>query len=355
MTKRERVFNAIMHKEGDRIPKGELCIEPGLANRLLGKAYPSDYQHYERDLKVRELLDIDLINLGDWPSEELGADKDGNRRLRSAYGEEYIIAGKSKHIIKPPLEDIEDADRYRVPDIRNVSGRLISEFVSTTDLFVFAQIGGPVSMLNEMFGMEDYLVYCMTNTKEMGIIGEKVMEYEVAKAKLFLDHDAHAILLADDMAYNTGTFLPPHIMEEIVYPLHKQAVKEIKKYKNVPVFLHTDGDIRKVMDNIVDCGFDGIQSIQPSAGMDIAWVKKNYGDNLCLMGNIDLDYIMSYAPIAEVEETVKRTIDIAAPGGGYILSTCNTLIDAIPPENALAMYRIGNGYGVYSKLTNLDN
>ena len=56
---------------------------------------------------------------------------------------------------------------------------------------------------------------------------------------------------------------------------------------------------------------------------------------------------MTFAPPQEVADVVRRTIDIAAPGGGYILATCNTLIDAIPDENALAMYETAQEYGSY--------
>lgn len=347
MTKRERVLNAFQHKEGDRIPKGETWIDGSLANKLLRSKYPLDYQYYERDKDVRELLNIDLINLGDWPSEKIGVDEKGNEIFHSLYGYEFAFSGKSKHITKPPLENIEDADKYQAPDIKKVSGKIITDFKNKTDLFVMGQVGGPVSMLDEMFPMEDYLVYCLTNTKEIKILGEKVMEFEIAKAKLFLDSGADAIFFADDIAFNSGTLLPPHIMDEIVFPFYPYFVKAIKKHKNVPVIFHSDGDLRKVMDKIVGAGFDGIQSLQPSANMDIAQVKKEYGDALCLMGNIDLDYIMTFATPKEVEDMVKRTIDIAAPGGGFILSTCNTFIDAIPPENALAMYQTGHTYGVY--------
>lgn len=347
MTRKERVSNAIRHKESDRVPKGEIWIEGSLANRLLNSSYPVDYQSYERDRKVREFLDIDLINLGDWPSEEIGTDEAGNRKYRSIYGYEYVNSGKSRHITRPPIDDIENAGLYRVPDIKRVSGKIIEEFAATTDFFLFGQIGGPVSMLDEMFPMEDFMVYCLTNTNEMRTLGEKVMEYEIGKAKLFIDSGADAILMADDIAFNSGVFLPPHIMEELVYPLHKAALEEIKRHKNVPVFFHSDGNLNKVMNKIAGSGFDGLQSLQPSAGMDIAQIKKGFGDALCLMGNIDLDYVMTYASPQEVEEVVKRTIDAAAPGGGYILSTCNSLIDAVTAENTLAMYRTAQKYGKY--------
>jgi len=344
VTKRERVRKALRHEEAERVPKGELCIEAGIANRLLGASYPADYQHYERDRRVRELLNIDIVNLGDWPEEDIGRDDRGRRIFRSIYGYDYVYSGLSKHIIRPPVADIRDAQRYRTPDIRRVSGEIITRFARETDLFVLAQIGGPVSMLDEMFPMEDYLVYCMENTREMRLIGERVMQFEIAKARLFLEAGAEAVIIADDIAFDNGAFLPPDIMEELVYPFYEAAIKEIQAFRDVPVLFHSDGDLRKMLDRLVECGFQGLQSLQPSAGMDMGEIKRRYGDALCLMGNIDLNYVMTFAPPEEVAEVVRRTIDVAAPGGGFILSTCNTLIDAIPVENALAMYRTADSY-----------
>jgi len=132
-------------------------------------------------------------------------------------------------------------------------------------------------------------------------------------------------------------------MRELVYPLYRIALAEIKRHKDVPVVMHSDGDLRLCLGELADCGFDGLHSIQPSAGMDIAEVKRGYGDRLCLFGNIDLDWVMTMASPEEVEKVTRQTIEKAAPGGGYVLATCNTLIDAIPEANALAMYRCMDG------------
>lgn len=343
ITKRERMRAAFAHMEPDRVPRGELCIESGIANRLLGIELPADYQHFDRDLAVRQLLGIDFINLGDWPSETLGIDERGYQHYRSVYGDEYAMKGRAKMLVKPPLDDIGDAASYRVPDISRVSGEMVRRFVEETDLYVMAQIGGPVSMLDEMFGMEDYLVYCLTNPTEIRSIGEKVMEFEVAKARLFIDVGAEAILIADDIAFNSGCLLPPYAMKELVYPLYRTALAEIKRHCNVPIVFHSDGDLRLCINELVSCGFDGLHSLQPSAGMDIAAVKRDYGDHLTLIGNIDLDWVMTMASPEEVDRVTRQTIETAGPGGGYVLATCNTLIDAIPPENALAMYRCESG------------
>lgn len=344
MTKKERVLAAMAHKETDKVPKGEIYIESNIANKLIQKDYPLDYLHFDREKEVRELLNMDLVNLGEWPAEEIGKDKNGNKTFRSVYRYEFRSSGLTSHVTKPPVSDIRNYQEYKVPDINMVTGNIVKKFATETDFFVFAQIGGPVSMVNEMFGMQEYMMYCLTNTNEIRHIGEKVMEFEAAKARLFIDKGAEAIIITDDIAFNSGVFLPEETMEIIAYPLYELCVKEIKKHKDIPVFFHSDGKMDKVFPRIIKCGFDGIHSLQPSAGMNIAQLKKDYGNDICLMGNIDLDYVMTFAKPDEVEKVVKETIDIAAPGGGFILATCNTLIDAIPPENALAMYDVAERY-----------
>lgn len=346
MTKRERVRNALAHKPVDKIPKGEIAILPGIANKLLGGGYSESFQDFEREKAVRELLHIDFINVDDWPSWPVGETEKGETIFQSNYGEKYVDNGISKHMIEMPFEDIEESDSYPIPDINKVSGELIRRFAEETDLFVFAQIGGPISMINEMIGMEDYMVYSMTNTDEIRELARKIMIYEVQKAKLFIDSGADGILLADDMAFNSGVFLPPYIMEEVAYPFYEDAIREIKAYKDVPVVLHTDGNINSVLDRIVELGFDGIQSLQPSAGMDIKEVKEKYGDRLCLIGNIDLDYIMTFATPEEVKKNVEETIRCAAKGSGFILSTCNAMVDIIPVENVYAMYDTAENFKV---------
>ena len=108
----------------------------------------------------------------------------------------------------------------------------------------------------------------------------------------------------------------------------------------MPVFMHTDGNINTVMERIVDCGFDGLQSLQPSAGMDIAQIKKEYGTRLCLMGNVDLDRLLPFGTPEEVSRQVAWLCETINQDGGYILSTCNILTNIIPVENVYAMYGV---------------
>ena len=81
--------------------------------------------------------------------------------------------------------------------------------------------------------------------------------------------------------------------------------------------------------------------------MDIGEVKARYGDRLCILGNIDCTYLLPFGSPEEVEETVKETIRVAAPGGGYVISSSNSIHPGCKPENYLALVRAARKYGTY--------
>ena len=114
----------------------------------------------------------------------------------------------------------------------------------------------------------------------------------------------------------------------------------------MPFVLHSDGDIRPIMQDLLDCGFNAIHPIEPKA-MDIKELKRDYGDKLCLIGNIDLAYTLTRGTPAEVEEEVKQRIRDIAPGGGYCVSSSNSIPGYVPVENYRAMIDAVRKYGTY--------
>jgi uroporphyrinogen decarboxylase len=81
--------------------------------------------------------------------------------------------------------------------------------------------------------------------------------------------------------------------------------------------------------------------------MDIGEVKAKYGDRLCILGNIDCTYLLPFGSEEEVAEAVKETIRVAAPGGGYIISSSNSIHPGCKPENYIAMVGAARDYGAY--------
>ena len=114
---------------------------------------------------------------------------------------------------------------------------------------------------------------------------------------------------------------------------------------DVPVLLHSCGQITEYLADLAQTRIAAVHPLQRTAGMDLRRVKEEYGDRFCIIGNIDSSRTLPYGTIAEVEAEVRQAIDIAAPGGGFVLASDHSLHDGIPVENITAMFRAGAEYG----------
>ncbi|MBC7327413.1 nucleoside 2-deoxyribosyltransferase [bacterium] len=144
-----------------------------------------------------------------------------------------------------------------------------------------------------------------------------------------------ALWLSDDIAYTEGTFFSPSVYRKFLFPWYKKFGEICKKY-DVPYLYHSDGKLWEILDDLIDCGVNAIHPIEPKA-MDIRELKEEYGDRLCLLGGLNLDYPLSRGTPKEVEEEVKRLLREIAPGGGYCLGSSNSITEYVPLENYKAM------------------
>ena len=356
MNLRERVLAAIRHECPDRVPKGEVDIAPPLVAGLLGHApdsYHSQGIPFEDAVSVRELLNMDLaaVVLNDPEPIDAGDDSDGNEMIRDVWGNTRVVDKKrvfDPYIVRHAITEAAQIRSYSFPDIASFTGKDVSLWCKQTDFFVFALISGVFETVNNLCGLDNFAVWSCSDSDDVKDLLLRAGSFQAELADIAVEAGAHGVLISDDMANNKSTFFSPSMLRGLVCQPLSELVRTIHR-KDVPVFLHCDGNINAILTDIADCGFDGLQAIQPSAGMSLGHVKQCVGDRLCLMGNIDLDQVLPFGTEEEVRQTVKDAIDVAADGGGYIVSTCNMLTRDIPPANAIAMYEAAEAYGSYEE------
>ena len=78
------------------------------------------------------------------------------------------------------------------------------------------------------------------------------------------------------------------------------------------------------MDYFVEIGWIGYQAIQPSAGMDIRELKKDYGERLCLWTGASIENLVSGEP-KDVRKDVRYSLEYGKPGGGFIFGTSHSV------------------------------
>jgi len=93
----------------------------------------------------------------------------------------------------------------------------------------------------------------------------------------------------------------------------------------------------------------GADIVAINALVDLRLAKATIGDRVCLIGNIDPVAVMLQGTAAQVEAAAQACVDVAAPGGGYILGTGCEVPPGAPLENLQALVRVAPGHrGTYS-------
>lgn len=154
-----------------------------------------------------------------------------------------------------------------------------------------------------------------------------------------------AILNPDDIAHNTGLLINPRYLRKYVFPWYKK-IGDLCNDRGLGFIFHSDGNCTEIMQDLVDCGFHGYNPIQPNA-MDIEVVKKQWGDKLCLIGNLNLDSTLTLGTPEDVRAEVYERIRTIGPGGGYMVASSNSVTDYVPLANMKAMFEATFEFGTY--------
>ncbi|MDN5361637.1 MAG: uroporphyrinogen decarboxylase [Moorella sp. (in: firmicutes)] len=337
MTHIERVQVALAGGRPDRVPRGEFELEPGLVAVLLGRA-----PDFQSEVAARELLGMDLLAIT--PAAPVA--EAGSGSYRDAWGCRYANRGNLKVPLAPAIPAIRVAADYTLPDPVSFNLQAIRRWREETDFFVLAFIDGPFQGTGRLLDFTEFLLAAAAGEKAIGKLAAAVVDFNIKLARLCRQAGAHGIIIGDDIAYGRGTYIRPDLWRELFLPLLRCQVEGIKEM-GLPVLYHSDGNLQAVLPDLAGLPLDGLQGLEPAAGMDIGAVKREYGERWCLMGNFDLDLLVTGNPDT-ITAAARSLLDVAAPGGGYIFSTaCGILNASLPPENVLALYRAVDKYGIY--------
>jgi len=358
MTPRQRVLTALRHEVPDRIPWVENAIDEPMQVQLMGG---TGFTPGELCRK----LGMDGFG-GTFPIR--GSDKDG-KPLESPHGliDSYYYPDKvnfdffntyitetisdatpGRSFLSKRLLDSEDsiklfADFQPDPD-HPARYERVADWINKyrEDLAVFARLDLGTGATIQSMGLEQFSYALFDNPKLVHSIHQRFSIWAAQTIRHLNQMDFDFFWVMDDLAWNQRPFFSVAVFREFIFPYMAEVAKAIKK----PWVFHSDGNILPFLDDLVKLGMDAIHPIQPGA-MDISYVKKTYGQLLCLVGNIDLGYTLTRGTPAEVDAEVKETIGIAGAGGGYIISSAMTLTDYCKRENIEAMAEAVRKYGAY--------
>jgi len=206
-----------------------------------------------------------------------------------------------------------------------------------TDYFTFAVLDGPIGWGIRILGFFRLISKLTRYSQDVADLAAAVTAMNAEVMRHLAAGGVDGIIIADDIAFNKSVIASPAILRQVLFPSLSCQVEQARKL-NLPVFFHSDGDLALVMDDIVKAGFDGLQCIDAAAGMDIGQVKKQYGRDLCLWGNLNPHGLCEPRSRRELEREAQSIISVAGKGGGLIFGTSSGLFEGMRLENLKFAY-----------------
>ena len=333
----ERIIRTLELRETDRVPTFEWYIDKRVIESLLPG---SNYEKFCYD------MDIDAICIEcDYENKYLdgGLIEDEWQMIKKDTGEAHTFP------LDGPVRTMKDAEQYIPPDPHKPGRytsieKAIKEHKGKKALIL--HLNDVFSIPSRLMPFETFLIKLMEEPEIVKILIEKTIDINLEMAKEAAKRGVEIIYTGDDFAYNSGLIIPPAKFSEIFFPELKRVIKGYKEL-GLKVIKHTDGYIMPIMDMIIEAGFDCIDPIDPIAGMSLQKVKSEYGKKICIKGNVDCSETLSFKSVSEAIEETKKCLEIGMPGGGYILSSSNSIHSAVKPDNYQAMLETLKQYGKY--------
>ena len=225
---------------------------------------------------------------------------------------------------------------------------------------VFADLqkryGGRIYLMGSLFSglwesasqVMGLTAFSVTLRRNPDFVRHMVKYYEtiyLATIHATADAGMPAFVYSDDMGHKIGPQTSPRVLDEFFGPSLRRITEEAHK-RGIKIIIHSCGNVNQLLDLFADWGFDGVHSLEPTAGIDLAAVKKQLGKRMCIFGNLDISHVLSQGTREEVEAAVKSTLQAAAQDGGFIMAMTNSH-NAVKVENTRWMIEYTHRYGVY--------
>lgn len=328
MKPRERVLAALRHELPDRVPRFEIWID-ALFDKL-GQHDPVDaYADLGQDCVMMPTVNPPQSNA--WRT---GVDEWGRVWEAGTYVGGVVATDAELERYSPPLTYVESL--FDEDHVRGARDRYPDHCL------IFGSHIGPFTAGYMAMGFEHFFLRLVDGPGFIHRLLEVRTDWCVAVLRKAASLGADILVLGDDAGYREGPMISPPMWREFVLPYHRRIVESL----DTPVIWHSDGNVEALLPMAAEAGFVGFHGIEPAAQMDLARTKQAFGDQLALIGNVDVR-VLCDDDLAAVRRDVDRCLAQGAPGGGYLIATCNSIFDGMKPAAVAELFRYEAEVGFY--------
>jgi len=205
---------------------------------------------------------------------------------------------------------------------------------NSEDTPTLLMLEGFFGILREWTGMENLLYMFYDDPKLVEDMMDHMLYFMMGIAQRVLrDVRVDCIRFWEDMAYKTGPLISPDMFKKYMVPRYKKVTEFLHSHGIDVIHVDCDGNIDELIPLWLECGINFHWPLEVAAGMDAVALRKKYGKELIMSGNIDKRVFLKGKDA--IHEEVMSKVPFLLETGGYLPS----LDHAIPPDVSLEGFR----------------
>jgi uroporphyrinogen decarboxylase len=185
-------------------------------------------------------------------------------------------------------------------------------------------------------GFETFLMDLALNPAFVEELLERITEIQVALAHRFVTLGVDGGYVGDDYGAQKHLLFSPQTWRALFKPRLARMFAVFRE-ADLPVILHSDGDITEIVPDLVEIGVTVLNPVQPEV-LDHAWLKRTLGDQLAFYGGVSTQTVLPGGSPAEVQAAVAACLrTLAGDGTGLLLGPSHRMMTDTPLENVDAL------------------
>lgn len=352
MTSRERFMRMFNHQEADRIP---IIDSPWGATieRWQDEGMPADVSYVDH-FDLDRVVSIGADNSPQFPQKTVEETED-YRIYTTSWG---ATLKNWKHMASTPEFidfKVQDRDAWEKAKKRMEPSRdrinwdnLEENYAEWKEEGCWIQAGGwfGFDITHSWFVGTETILMALAQDPEWCIdMFRHELEVDLALLDMVWDagYEFDCLRWPDDMGYKQHQFFSVDTYREVLKPVHQRAI-EWADEKGIKTELHSCGDIRPFVPELVDIGLDCLNPLEVKAGMNPVGLKEQYGDRLAFHGGINA---VLWDKPEKITEEMRRVIPKMKEGGGYVFSSDHSVPSSVSLEDFRHIVDLARELGSY--------
>lgn len=347
LTPKERLLRTVRRQDLDCLPT-QIDFSGACLDKML------KYWHLANELDAVAFLGNHLVYayLNDAVGNIKARQLAGNEISYDSWGVGYHSHQEGPLPVIYPLSNLDRWPQYRFPD-PNANGlldraeKVVARFgrdycVTSYQIYCLFERAWTIR------GMDNLLMDFVLNRDFVETLFDKITDYQIAIAKRYVSIGVSCGRTGDDYGGKTAMLFSPAMWRELIKPRLKR-IWQIYQDAGIPVMHHSCGNIMPIISDLVEMGISILNPVQPEC-MDIAAIKKQFGDTIVLYGGISTSAALALGSPQQVREDVRNTAAILGEGGGYIIGPTQGITSEVSIDNIEAFRQAVSEFSAAPKL-----